>query len=223
MKYSSLILVFLVSLNSYGQDWFSSHQQGEPVKGYIITIAGDTLNGNITYDYPVIMQKRISFTSARNGETVIYQPKDIRGYACSGLVWVSASVTLDTYNGPIRFNRFGMLYSSQGPLELLRIFPEKDKEIKKMSSTKAETIYKGIYLTQDKKSFRDLYIKKLEDPAESVNTSDFRKDFINMMARRISDDKELMEKVNNRELRYDDLPEIVKEYNQWFSKNQYSR
>lgn len=223
MKNAFFFLIVFAGFRTYGQDWFSQHKQGDPVKGYIITIAGDTLPGSIRYDYPVIMQKRISFTRSEDGNSVTYQAKDIRGYSCAGQNWVSATVNIETYNGPIKFDRFGILYSGRGPLQLLRIFPEKDKVEKKMSSSKAETIYKGISTEESEKSFDDLYIKKFETPAESVTSQDFKKDFSANMSRYVSEDKDLMNKLNNKGYRYADLLKVVKEFNEWFLQNKYSR
>ena len=221
MKNVFLCILISMAIKASGQDWFSQHAQGENVPGNIITIAGDTISGLISYDYPVVMQKRISFQSGGNPNPIIYQPKDIRGYSCDNMIWISAFVIFETYNGPIKFNRFGILYSGKGSLQLMRIFPERDKTLRKMSSTKAESIYKNISLVQDEKSFKDLYIKKLEDPAESVNSRSFKKEFINNIARRISDDKDLMNKVNNKIYKYSDLKTILREYNDWYLKNRY--
>src|SRR5574337_1323942 len=122
MKRMILLPVVLFAL-SYGraQDWFSKHGQGEAVEGYIITVTGDTLTGLILYDYPVIMQKRISFDQGKGQGTVIYQPKDIRGYSCNDRLWESSGVMFDTYQGAVNFMRFGILYHGNGPLHLIRI------------------------------------------------------------------------------------------------------
>ncbi len=216
-------LLLLIGTGASGQGWFSKHNQGEPVAGYIVTIAGDTIKGVIKYDYPVVMQKRVSFTREGTTDGVIFQSKDIRGYSCEDMQWVSTNVTIKTYKGPVNFQRFGILYSGKGPLELLRIFPEKDKTIKKMSSSKAETMGNNIGLSQTPNSFKNLYIKKLEDPAEDVTSSTYKKQFIQKMARLVSDDKDLMDKINNKVYKYKNLPEIVNEYNQWYLNKKFSR
>jgi len=222
MKNLVIILLILVADPAvHAQDWFSQHSQGEPVNGYIITIAGDTLAGSIKYDYPVIMQKRVSFVPGQGQNAVVYQPKDIRGYSCGGTFWESANAVFDTYRGPVNFPRFGILYHGKGPIHLLRIFPEKDKYKKNMSSTKAEAIYKNISLNQDPGSFRDLYLKKFEDPAESVNAASYKKDFINTISRKVSDDKELMNKITAKTYKPSDLLKIVDEYNDQAMKGRY--
>ena len=216
-----ILLILLSGPVARAQDWFSHHSQGESLEGFIITITGDTLTGSIKYDYPVIMQKRISFDTRQGQNSVIYQPKDIRGYSCAGKFWESSNVVYNTYRGPVTFQRFGILYHGKGPIHLIRIFSEKDKYKKNISSSKAETIYKKISLDQDARSFRDLYLKKFEDPAESVNSSSYKKDFITAISRKVSDDKEIMDKINNKEYKYDDLIKIIDEYNNWYLQGRY--
>ena len=220
-KHIFLLLFLLTGSAALAQEWFSQHSQGEPVEGYIITIAGDTLAGSIQYDYPVVMQKRISFVPGLGQNAVIYQPKDIRGYGIDGKFWESSNVVYETYQGPVTFQRFGMLYHGKGPIHLLRLFPEKDKYKKNVSSTKAETYYKNISLTQNSKSFQDLFLKKFEDPAESINSSSYKKDFITAISRKVSDDKELMDKINKKEYKYTDLLRIIDEYNGWYQQGRY--
>jgi hypothetical protein len=223
MKNFFLFLFLFAGISVYGQEWFSKHQQAEETDGYIITIAGDTIRGKILYDYPVIMQKRISFVGKDNSGTVVYQPKDIRGYSSENIIWESVLVNMATYNGPIKFNRFGILYSGSGPIHLLRIFTEKDKLGKNITSTKAEIMYKGITLSQEEKSFDNLYIMKQESPAEDVNSKEFRHDFINNISGLVSDNKELTAKIQAKEYGFNDLLKIVEEYNKWFMEQRYNR
>ena len=222
MKNPMLFLLLTVSISANGQDWFSKHNQNEATAGYIITINGDTIQGSVIYDYPVVMQKRITFAKKGDTEPKIYQPKDIRGYGCGGRFWESVNVTFQTYNGPVKFNRFGILYAGNTPLQLLRIFPEKDKMKKKMSSTRAEVIYNKIPVSQPESSFKNLYLKKLEDPAEDLNSPAYKKDFIGSIAKKVSDDADLMKKINGKEYRYKDLEKIVSEYNAWFLAKRYN-
>ncbi len=223
MRNLFFFLLLLITSSASGQDWFTRHEQGDSVAGYIVTIAGDTIQGTIKYNYPVVMQKRVSFTRRGTTDGVIFQAKDIRGYSCDNMHWVSATVSIKTYQGPVKFQRFGILYSGKGPLELLRIFPEKDKLLKRMSSTKAETIDKNIPLNQPVNSFKNLYIKKFEEPAEDVGTSVFKKGFIQRVSQLVSDDKDLMDKIGNKVYKYNDLLKIVNDYNQWYLNRKFSR
>ena len=81
MKYISLALViFSLSGNSYtfGQDWFAEIKPEEKIDGFIIGIAGDTIEGMIKYDYPIVMQNKLSFTHVNKGNREVqYQPFDI--------------------------------------------------------------------------------------------------------------------------------------------------
>ena len=199
------------------QDWFSEYERNTPREGYIIGIAGDTIPGHIQYDYPVAMQKRVTFFRTLNQQNPnIYGPGDIRGYGVEDKRWISVQVIMDTYEGPFQFNRFGLVESMPGPIALVRIFEEQDKRRKKLNSEEAEIIYRNIPDKREPGSFDNVYIKKNEEPAVAVFTREFKKSFPQPILNYTADHGELKKKIDTRAWGWRDLDKIVNEYNRWF-------
>jgi hypothetical protein len=213
---TTLLLATAVFM-AQAQDWFSEYERETLLDGYIIGIAGDTIHGQVRYDYPVVMQKRVAFfQSPRQQEPKIYQPGDIRGYGMKDRRWISTQVIMDTYEGPYPFNRFGLVESIPGPLALVRIFEEKDKHRKKLNSEEAEIIYRNIPYTREGGSFDHVYIKKNEEPAMAVSVREFRKSFPNQILKYVGDYEELKGEIENKSWGWKDLDKIVNEYNRWY-------
>lgn len=215
---AKLILPFLIlwSLTATGQDWFTSISRDDKVSGYVVGIAGDTIRGYIQYDYPIIMQKRIVFLDNRQGTPTTYTPQDIRGYGLDPTYWASIEVTMDTYDGPYVFKRFGILESEPGPLALYRVFEERDKQKERINSEEAEVLYDRIRLLRQGNSLEHLYIKKQEEPALLLTAKPFRKSFAEEMKHLVGDHKELMQQIRDKELKREDIDLIVATYNDWF-------
>ena len=220
MSFKNIYLTFLLITSiqvASAQDWFSTVKKNEKRQGYIIGIAGDTIPGQIQYDYPVVMQKRVMFF--QNGQMLkaeLYEPEDIRGYSMDEKRWVSTRVNMETYEGVFLFNRFGIMETIPGPIALLRIFTEQDKTKKKLNSEEAEVLYRNIQTKRKPGSMKDLYIKKNEDPATAVFTKEFKRSFSDMIKSYVGDHLELKEKITNKFWRWKDLEKIVNEYNRWF-------
>jgi len=215
----SLIILpaMLVSITCCAQNWFSINSYGDNMPGYVLGMAGDTIDGSIRYDYPVIMQKRIAFFSEDNtSDPVIYSPDNIWGFSLAGKKWISTTVIMETYNGPYTFNRFGILESDQGVLMLIRIFNESDKIKKNINSAEAEKDLKNIDLDYPDNSLNQLYIKKTDGDAELLTSKEFKRSFLSKMRFYIGDCKSLMEKLENREYTIKDIYAITTEYNRWF-------
>jgi hypothetical protein len=217
MKKSLLLLTaILISFSSYSQDWFSDYNQGEKIPGYVLGMTGDTIEGFIKYDYPIIVQKRISFYSDRNDpDAIIYNPDNIWGFSMAGEKWIGTTVIMETYNGPYEFKRFGILESEEGPLLLLRIFNENDKLKKKVNSAEAEKEVKNITLNFPENSLDQLYIKKNEGEAESILSKEFKKYFRSKMKSYVGDNKDLIDKIDAKEYSIKEIYSIVNEYNEY--------
>ena len=213
----------LTASKIHAQDWFSAFPLHSQVDGYIITIAGDTISGTVQFDFPVVMQKRLVFTAKNSQDPVKYQPEDIRGYSAGTMNWESIIAIFATYDGQMKFNRFGIQYSGNGPIHLYRIFPEKDKIKKNLSSARAETIHNGIALHHDMGTFDHLYLKKSENPAMDVNDRTFKKNFQTVMSGLVSDHANLVKMIQSREYNYPDLNKIISEYNHWYLDRVYKR
>ncbi len=211
------IALLLFSFQGNTQNWFSEIDLGNKNPGYVIGIAGDTIKGYIQYDYPIVMQKRVAFYDNTNGNKAIYQPEDIRGYGIGKTYWASISVRINTYNGIYVFQRFGILESDSGPVTLYRIFEEMDKKKKRINSNEAESLFDKISFYREKQSLDHLYIKKLEKPAEKVMAKSFRKSFPEKMNMYIRDHSVLLEKIKAKDLKLEDIDQIVTEYNNWYS------
>lgn len=217
MKKSLFLLLLLIITDfSYAQDWFHDHVQGEKIRGYILGMAGDTIEGHIKYDYPVIMQKRVTFYAMGNTDNAMtYSPENIWGYAAEGKKWISTTAILETYNGPYSFKRFGILNSGNGPLMLIRIFDEKDKLKKNVNSEEAELDLKNLHYEYPEKSLKYLYIKKKNGEASPLWTREFKKSFPSVIRTYIGDHADLMRRVNEKELTVKDIHLIVENYNTW--------
>jgi hypothetical protein len=223
MKNILCIILLLTSSRIHAQDWFSDSPLHSQADGYIITIAGDTISGTVQFDFPVVMQKRLVFTASNGQGPVTYQPEDIRGYSAGSMNWESIVAIFATYDGQVKFNRFGIQYSGYDPIHLYRIFPEKDKIKKNLSSARAETIYKGISLQHDMNTFDHLYLKKSENPAIDVNDRTFKKNFQTVMSGLVSDHANLVKMIRSRQYGYRDLNKIISEYNNWYLDKVYKR
>lgn len=217
MKKSLIIIpAILISLSCYSQDWFSTHGQGDKIPGYILGMAGDTIEGFIQYDYPIIMQKRIYFFPSENDtDPIIYVPDKIWGFFLSGKKWISTTVIMETYKGQYKFKRFGIVESDNGPLMLLRIFNESDKLKKKVNSEEAEKELKNAPLKFPENSLDQLYIKKIEGEAELLLAKEFKKSFIPRMKSYVGDDTTLMQKIESKQYTIKNIFTIVSEYNTW--------
>ena len=216
------LLLLIITYCAYAQYWFHDHPHGEKISGYILGMAGDTIEGHIKYDYPVIMQKRVAFyVSAKNDSPIMYSPENIWGYTVNGKKWISTTVKFETYSGPYSFKRFGILESGNDRLMLLRIFEERDKLKKNVNSEEAELYLKNIMAEYPEKSFKHLYIKKTDGEAIPLGTKEFKKSFPLMMRTYIGDHPELMQRVDEKELTVKDIHEIVKEYNRWYQSTSY--
>ena len=216
MKSLIILPLILVSFNTFPQDWFTEHAQGESVPGYVLGIAGDTIMGSVKYDYPVVMQKRVVFNPLQGSVGMEeYTPDNIRGYSINEKLWVSTTVVMETYNGQYKFKRFGILESDPGPISLLRVFDEQDKLKKKINSEEAEKITKSIMLDYPENSLKSLYIKKTDGEAELLSTKSFRKSFISKIRMYVGDFDDLMEKIEAKQYQIGDIRKIVTEYNNW--------
>jgi len=192
--------ITIVSYSAYSQEWFDTHNQGDRIPGYILGMNGDTIEGFIRYDFPIVMQKRISFYASEDDtESIVYSPEDIWGYALIGKKWISITVKMDTYDGNYKFRRFGILESEQGPVKLLRIFKETDKLKKKINSEQAERELNNIYLDYPQNSLDQLYIQKVESEAELVKSKEFKKSFISRMNFYVGDHAALIKKIESKE------------------------
>jgi hypothetical protein len=216
-KNSILPLLLTLCIHAvHAQDWFSKYDKNEQLEGYVIGIAGDTISGLVQYDYPVAMQKQVLFFRNNNPDNPVhYGPADIRGYGINDKNWISTRVKMETYDGPYEFTRFGLVETIPGPMALLRIFEEADKKKKKLNSDEANRIYRNIAYEMDPGSFKDLYIKKLENPAEAVFSKEFKKTFTEKILRMVGDHPELKEKILDKSWGYRELEKIVNEYNRW--------
>jgi hypothetical protein len=217
MKSLIIFPLILVSLNTFPQDWFTEHAQGESISGYVLGIAGDTIKGSVKYDYPVVMQKRVYFNPLQGSvDMKEYTPGNIRGYSINEKLWVSTSVVMETYDGPYTFKRFGILESDPGPISLLRVFDEQDKLKKKINSEEAEKLIKNIMLDYPESSLESLYIKKTDGEAELLSAKSFRKSFISKIRTYVGDFDDLMKKIETKQYQIKDIRKIVAEYNTWF-------
>jgi hypothetical protein len=200
------------------QDWFSIHNLNEPIEGYIIGIPGDTIPGLIRFDYPVAMQKYVDFymNPGSGDKPVTYRPDDIRGYGINRKRWISVQVILDTYDGPYEFSRFGQVETIPGPVALVRLFAELDKQKKRLNSEEADRIYKNIPFDRNFSSYKNIYLKKMEEPAMEISSKQFKKNFPDNILDLMGNHPDLKKKIDDKSWGYRDLVKIVNEYNRWY-------
>jgi hypothetical protein len=160
------------------------------------------------------MQNRLIFTEDGNPDKEFqYTPFDIWGYSFNNVNYESTQVKMETYQGTYTFNRFGILVSNHGAMAIYRIYPEKDKLKRNVSSLEAETEYEKIQRNPPVDDFSTLYIKKQEEPAVCMGSKPFQKKFEKIMGNMISDNPTLHNKVKNEEYTLQDVYKIVDEYN----------
>ena len=87
---------------------FSSFCQKNYLKGYLIHLNGDTLNGFIDYRNWEKNPKQVYFKTAIDGQRILYTPIMIKGFSVSNEIYESAVVDIeisDTRLGDLNYDR----------------------------------------------------------------------------------------------------------------------
>lgn len=201
MKTKHLIILIIIcsSISSFAQNNF--------VKGYIITRKNDTLHGEIKDRFPARIGYAIDKVEFKDKEGNIkkFTPRKLKGYSkLDKLDYMS--IILGSYQyygrivleGPVRL--LHMKRNSQG----VTMMPAKDTIHDKNYEKKILNIEDVYYLyNKEKNKFYRLYSSKLIYAAEDC----------------FSDYKELVDMIEKKQLKYSDIHEIVKKYNNWKISN----
>ena len=213
MKSFFTLICLFYTVCSFGQSWFDSHKasEGERVPGWVVTIAGDTLHGNIKYNNPGLMSYKVIFWDDKNpSDRQKFKGKDLQGY------WFA-----DAYWEAIKFND-GSIKLSKDQSERLFVRPI----IKgRLSMYELYTLENDKLLEQEGNNITILptelvttsYLKKEGGEMESLSHVKFL-NFKKAMGKVVEDCEIVAQKVAAKEYGRGKLYEIIKEYNQICSK-----
>ncbi len=87
-KFFALLMLSVFILNT-------SFSQDNYLAGQVITLSGDTLNGQINYHNWTINPNKIGFCSASGGKKNMYTPTEIKGFVVSDEIYQSAIVEVE--------------------------------------------------------------------------------------------------------------------------------
>lgn len=208
---NKLILLFASVVTfgmSFAQDWSTDvYRYGEEYPGYIITASGEKIEGFITYRDRYSMQNNIDFYTDKTNKKskTKYKTEDLKEYLVADKLYHCIHYSGGLLKKPIR----GNLVVEEGCIMEYVWYDRADNYM---------TMQKGSGETEEEFMARmyppkTVYLKKGEE--EPKTTDYFAIKFADKMSEWISDNKELSQKVANKEKGYGMLRmlEIIDEYN----------
>lgn len=206
---SLLILILAISTSAITQDWDAEvYRYGEQYPGYIIDAQGKKHEGYIKYTDRVQLQERVEFYTEKGNRKTRekYKTKDLQAYKMADKEYHVIHYSGGLLKKPVR----GVLlveeacisqyvwYNKAENFSMLRKSPaESDEEFDERRYPR-----KALFLNRNN-----------EYPIEY---SHFAFGFRKKMAELVSDNKELVQKIENKEKGYGllNIPGIIEEYNQ---------
>jgi len=164
----------------------SYSQNKKYIDGYVITVAGDTIFGKIKKTNKEGSCNKFKFIDSK-GEKVKFENTDVFAYKRGDELYLKK-----TFVQPL------LIGSMQGYMKLL------------IEGT--VRLYSFNYITQDLNGtsyYQDYYLEK-----EGVHILVYKMRFKKSMSKYFSDNRELADKIENKELKYADLEKIVEIYNE---------
>ncbi len=175
---------------------------GDKYPGYIIKNNNDTLYGYIRYGNVVNNQKKCEFFTHETDKkpTKVYKPKELKAYLISDVLYRTINYSGGLLSKPLRF----LLVIKDGELTLFLFYEE--GSVPYNQERESDMVY---YKWHDSK-----YPKPLTNEKFGFN-------FSKRMSAYVADDKELSQKVLNKEKGYGliHIYDIIDEYNAWYIEN----
>ena len=214
MKKLLLLIVLAIAgmtTNLNAQDWSGKvYQFGKVYPGYIIKLTGDTVQGFVEHQDRTGNQKKCLFYTDPNNKKskVVYKVDDIKGYKVGDKVYRAINYSGGLFGKPLAFN----LLTKDGHIAQYMWYSEV-MEITMRGGN--ETVYE---YDKRKNTEMQVYQKGTDQPFDHQK---FGLKWGKVMAELVSDDKELAQKITNKEEGYGMFKhyEIIDEYNAWYEKN----
>jgi hypothetical protein len=194
--------------------------------GYVITQNGDTIKGYLMLKNYAANQDKVLFFNSPDDKkyTKKYKPKELKAYKTGPRYYESfkfkppstaSSNDAKTYHF--------ILKVIDGPFCLYKWYYETPEQTKaRLKIDKDSPLGADIDLSFSEKDLAHHYYG-LTPSGEFVNLGSFKMltNFRKNMSKLVADDKELAEKITNKEegYRYFDIEKIIHEYNDWYAKN----
>lgn len=174
------------------------------VEGYVVTNDGDTLHGILKLGAPSANEVKIRYYASESSRKKIFKSKDLISYAYKSTYETETGQTVtdwihhirkDVDEEPVMFGPTTVLMHQEvdGVINLYNYYIERNTNIKNP--------YQHCYYLE--KIGKSGFIKITDDNFERV------------VARFFKEFKPLSEQVGTAGHRYQDLPKMVKEYNDW--------
>lgn len=212
MKKVLFITILLISLGLMGQGVPEELKLWTIYPGYVVTLENDTIDGYLQLSNLVDNQKKVLFYKEPDDENYAkkYKAKDIKGYKVGPRCYESFKF------GPATENKgeYFFLKILDGPLSLYKWYYYPQDPTDESSMVDVDLV---MGLNEDGLDSQLIGIKPGED-ALQLDSPKFISRFSKNMSRYLADYTELAEKIANKVegYRYEDLEEIVWEYNAWY-------
>ena len=198
------IIIFLL-VDSGAQENLKS---GNYYIGYIIKPGQDTIRGKIKYNSMIHNHYKVTFKESYDQEEEIFVPLEIEAYQLADLHYLSVP-----FSGRDSFKKFTfMLVIVEGPVSLYKwIYSEKQQYFEDNDFWDYTT---SIDPDNPGNLVQFLIQREGEKPVD-ISSGKYTWKFNKAMAKYLSDDQELAEKVKKKENGYrkENLEKIIREYN----------
>jgi hypothetical protein len=219
--YSNLFVLFLslIPALGYSQESQPEPERGSVLPGFIITLQGDTVKGDLLNINLWQNQKMTFFYTDPNDQKgrVKYTPKEIRAYQVGTRYYES---TKHPFTNSIRSENF-LLRKVDGAIKYYVWYYDEDKS-KLMVWDKISLADLGkAFLFDESELWKEEFGKKKNE--ETIMPFDFKflLKFARNMADYVKDDVELAQKIANKTEGYKNIniEAIIREYNAWYLNN----
>lgn len=175
---------------------------GYKYPGYVIMNSNDTIYGYIKFNDVVKNQKKCEFYQNEMDKkpTKVYTTKELKGYLVSNTLYKTINYSGGLLSKPLRF----LKVSIDGELTMFVFYEEGTVPY---NTARKETM---VYYKWHDKNF-----------PKPITNDKFGFSFANKVSEYVADNKELSNKVKNKEKGYRliNLYEIIDEYNTWYAAN----
>ena len=189
-----------------GNNWYQPAKQGADVGGsYIITLENDTLYGEIMYDYPPRMARKIFFRPEGQGgkKRTKYKAKELKGFSFMDQYWVSKEFN----DGSLKVGKqkeklfLRTIYSGK-----LSVYEYNISEVEDLVKSEGNTI---SILPEQMKA--ETWIQKEGEKLIGLNNIKFMR-FHKGMSKYLSDCKSLSKEIADKKFKKYEIVTVARQY-----------
>ncbi len=218
MKRLLLTFTIFVSIGLMAQDEQEEVNLWTIYPGYIITHDNDTIHGYLELSNYVDNQKKVLFYESANDERYAkkYKAKEIKGYKVGPRSYESFRFWPKNESKGVHF----FLKVLDGPVSLYELYYKPQDPTDESAMGDVDIV---MGLNEKNLDTQLIAIKPGGEPVQLDKLKFFR-NFKKNMSRYLADYPELAERIANKEegYRYENLNEIIREYNEWYLANRKS-